>query len=203
MLRLRTFGVKGVEIPYSGAVVGDILCSDLTIVSAANYSASGKTAIGVVIYNALGVLKAVSLAEVSRYFSSYDSNIPGLTDFAEMNSALTDIDGRANTSIIFTALGSYAYAAVYCRSFTTTGTQVGDWDLPALGELKYIIDNLSAIQSSLSSVSGTSIVTYGYWASSTESDAAYQWVAMLHNGTYHRYLKQRQMTVRPITKITY
>lgn len=203
MLRLRTFGVKGIEIAYSEAVAGNILCSDLKIVSKENYAISGKTAIGIVIYNASGVLKAMALTGDSKPFEGYQSDNAYLTNRATQAAALTETDGTTNTTGIISWNGNDSnYAAGYCRAFSTAGRAAGNWDLPALGELKYIADNLSTIQSSLSTVSGTSI-TYGYYASSTECDGDYQWAATLNNGTYSYVTKQEEPWVRPITKITY
>lgn len=53
MLRRRIL-YKINNIDYSGVQIGDILCSDLTIVTTANYASSGKTAIGITYYNDSG-----------------------------------------------------------------------------------------------------------------------------------------------------
>jgi hypothetical protein len=104
-------------INYSLAVVGDILCSDLSFVSAANYSASGKTAIGIVVSNASKVLKIVSIVR-SDYSKSFGwlNNISTLTDYKTINQALSDIDGYSNTNKIIAQEGSSG-AIAYCKSF--------------------------------------------------------------------------------------
>ena len=61
MLRIRTFGKVSIEIPFSEASVGDILCSDNKVVSTANYAISGKTAIGIVVNNSNGAIRVMAL----------------------------------------------------------------------------------------------------------------------------------------------
>lgn len=204
MLRLRTFGVKGIEIAYSSAAVGDILCSDMKIVSAANYSASGKTAIGIVFYNVSGVLKAVSLTQQGGLtWGGMAFDIPELTNYTTTESAITDTNGTANTTIIISYLGdSTSLAAGYCRAFSTSGRAAGNWDLPALGELNAIKINKTTINASLSAVSGTTLSLF--YLSSTEYDADAPWAYSALYDAMQTWVKDDDTAqVRPITKITY
>lgn len=204
MLRLRTFGVKGIEIAYSSAAVGDILCSDLKIVSAANYTISGKTAIGVVFYNSSGELKAVSLTQQGGVTCGGKGiDIPELTNYALPGNAITDTNGTANTTTIISYLGdSTSLAAGYCRAFSTSGRAAGNWDLPAAGELNAMKTNKTTINASLSTVSGTTLSLY--YLSSTEYDGNEVWAYNANYDVLQTWPKDDDSAyARPITKITY
>jgi hypothetical protein len=108
--------------------------------------------------------------------------------------ATADFNGKKNTDII-TALAltqsgwttdsaitnsygsGYYPAACCCRRFHTTGTNAGDWYLPACGELGYIIPKFATLNKILSAIntaygSGTAfaLTTDGnYWSSSEYS----------------------------------
>lgn len=204
MLRLRTFGVKGIEIAYSSAVVGDILCSDLKIVSAANYTISGKTAIGIVFYNSSGVLKVVSLTQQGGItWGGKGNDIAELTNYTAAENAINDTNGTANTTTIIGYLGdSTSLAAGYCRAFITSGRAAGNWDLPAAGELNAIKTNKTTINSSLSTVSGTALSLY--YLSSTEYDSDEAWAYNANSDVLQSWPKDDDTAyARPITKITY
>ena len=105
------------------------------------------------------------------------------------NMATNDFDGRGNTDKILAAVSGTAWktassientaatgnypAAMTCYRFHTTGTNVGDWYLPACGELAFITAKYGAINAGLiavKSVWGDSIAiemgrgtAYGYW----------------------------------------
>ena len=196
-------------VDYSGAVVGDILCSDLTIVTNANYASSGKTAIGVVVNNASGNLRAIALGEYSKPFGGSGTDIAGLTNYTTSATALTDTDGKGNTALIIAAIGSSTdHAAGFCNSFTTSGTSAGDWYFCALGEVKMFIDDTATINTSLTTVSGTLISvspTSLVYTSSTEVSDTNNWVRRIQWSDYVSYPKSATVTVyvRPMIKITY
>jgi len=116
------------------------------------------------------------------------------------NKATNDFDGRGNTDKILTAVsgtdwktassientatpGNYP-AVMTCYRFHTTGTNVGDWYLPAVGELAFITVRYGAINAGLNAVksvwgSSSAIemgrdTAYGdcYWSSSGFSGLA-------------------------------
>lgn len=78
--------------------------------------------------------------------------------------ALADFDGRENTDVIIAQRGEKDYtswkptynkaedypAASCCDMFYTNGTKQGDWYLPAMGELGYVMARLGVINESIS-----------------------------------------------------
>lgn len=83
-------------------------------------------------------------------------------------SALSDMDGLANTAVIN---DSDHPAANYCATYNTNGTSVGDWYLPAIGELAFIMPRFDTINSAISKVGGTPLINSGggYWSSTQKS----------------------------------
>ena len=117
-----------------------------------------------------------------------------ITPPSSSNNALADFNGKDNTNKIITKRGTKDYtswkptynngadypAASCCNMFYTEGTQQGDWYLPSLGELCYILPTFNKINETITNtinVYGGSISvmsdTDGYWSSSEAS----------HNGT--------------------
>lgn len=204
MLRRRIFTKKGID--YSGAVAGDILCTDLMYVARANFATSGKTAIGVITYNSGTFIEAINLTDVFKAFGGFGTDIPDLTNYTVESEALQDVDGTANTDAIISELGSSdTLAAGYCRSYSTVGTSAGDWDFWALGQLKRVIDNITVINQGLTECSGTLITTVGNiknYTTSTEYSANSNWVYSSFFGVYSQINKNSQI-LRPIIKLTY
>lgn len=171
------------RVDYSTAVLGDILCSDLSFVKSTDYASSGKTAIGVIFSNATGALKAISLTEFQNLpWSKSAIDITNLAHIYE-DYAQADMGGRNNTDVILAQLGTgNDFAAGKCNSFSTYGTSAGAWYLPAAGELYMILSNFTTINSSLSICSGTSLTmdaqelegvfTFWYYLSSTQKSEA-------------------------------
>lgn len=87
--------------------------------------------------------------------------------------ALCDMDGKSNTNILvnlsaiktqtsgaFENVEANYPAAMACRMYHTSGTQQGDWYLPAMGELGYLYARAKKINETLTSL-GSSAVGYG------------------------------------------
>ena len=134
--------------------------------------------------------------------------------------ATADFNGKKNTDII-TAMATsqsdwttasaitnsynsgYYPAACCCRRFHTTGTNAGDWYLPACGELGYIIPKLAVINRIVSAIntaygSGTAFALYtdyNYWSSS-EYSAPYARYVYTLNGLVTYNLKNYSSSVR-------
>ena len=104
--------------------------------------------------------------------------------------ALSDFDGKGNTDIltklhtvedwktvdkITNGIGSdCATAAVCCARYKTEGTQSGDWYLPSIGELGFIMPRFNEIQGSLQALGSdrtrTLTTSLYYWSSSEYSN---------------------------------
>lgn len=123
------------------------------------------------------------LTDGSRNPAYYQTTSP-----LSSNNCLADFDGRGNTNKIIIQRGSKDYSswkptynakadyppASCCDMFYTDGTQQGDWYLPAMGELGYIIPPFNRINEAItkmrnaygSSVGITLSASNHYWSSS-------------------------------------
>lgn len=139
-----------------------------------------------------------------EYFSAYSSK-----------GATSDIDGKANTEKILvvdnaastawqtaesiTNNGSAATvhpAAQCCWRFNPGSTNQGDWYLPSIGELAFIMPNFNNLQTVISNVGGVQL--YGsntYW-SSTEHNGNLAWTVDTSNGYVGRSNKGSNNYVR-------
>ena len=192
MLRRRIIGKKGVD--YSSAIVGDILCSDLTTVLRADYAASGKTAIGVVINNASGVMRIMALTTVTYAYGGYGTDLP-LVNAQTEQAAIADLDGVNNTATMsmYFGGGSIAY-------YVPTG-----WYVPASGELYMVMQNLATINSSRVAVGLSTIGGGDLIVSSTEYDANYCWYLYVGPGSLFDWQLGKDLSypTYPFRKITY
>lgn len=174
MLRRRLLYNKG-GIDYSSAGVGDILCSDMSFVSATNFASSGKTAIGVIFRITSSSVSAIALSVVAgKYFGGSGTDIPTLQNIT--TGGESEFDGKGNTDKIIEALGnSTNLSAGWCRAFYTQGTNAGDWYLPAMGEWFAIAANQYTIEASFSVCGGTRFPTSGTMCvtASSEYDSLY------------------------------
>ena len=102
--------------------------------------------------------------------------IDNLTDHA---SPLEVDNGKANTKVIYTyckGLGASCPAAEVAYEYSTAGTSAGDWYLPSTGELKWLFDNKTAVNKSLSSIGSSSLYETCYIWSSEERLQSEAWV---------------------------
>ena len=138
--------------------------------------------------------------------SNYHYNVDGLTDFNDGNAAIKDMDGKSNTQKILSYIKSMGYTAQaatatskYAPSVCANGSicGAGEWYLPALGELWTLYNNISTINSKLSSAGGSAIRMSLYW-SSNEADVKYVWCVNFSNGSYSSWYKSTITYVRPV-----
>lgn len=125
------------------------------------------------------------LTDGSRNPGYYQTTSP-----SSSNNGFADFDGKGNTDKIIAQRGTKDYsswkpgsnttetdypAASCCDMFYTDGTQQGDWYLPAMGELGYIMPPLSRINEAIAKILnayGSSVgialdtKLHGYWSSS-------------------------------------
>ncbi len=194
---------KPSTIPYSAAVVGDILCSDRTIVSKVNYQSSGKVGIGVVFRRTSNAVYALSLV-VSSPYSYWDEwsqagDLEELANYPDYSSAITDLDGYTSTYAIFwSGIGIYTASA----NFSTNGTSSNEWYTPAMGELYIMSQNRATLDASLSLLNGNLLSSYGSW-SITEVNASTAWYLDINEGVGYQVNKQLAYPVRRAIKLTY
>ena len=91
-----------------------------------------------------------------------------------INNALSDFDGFRNTQILIK--DADVVAAKHCAIFNP-GYREGEWYLPAVGELGFIMPRFKVINSKLSALgsSGVQLDASSYYWSSTEYDADDAW----------------------------
>jgi len=138
--------------------------------------------------------------------NSYD--VTGLTNISSESSAIADMDGKSNTSAILSYIASKGYIAqattatsLYVPSAckgTGVFCDVGNWYLPALGELYTVYNNLSNIQNSISKAGGTQISTSDFYWSSTEYYSVQTWTLPFYSGARHTHNKYNSLYVRPV-----
>lgn len=126
---------------------------------------------------------------------------------------LADFDGKGNTDKIIAEvtaswktgaitnsieLGNYP-AACCCRRYKTTGTSAGNWYLPTMGELGYLVYNAQMINNVLASINKPVLFIdrsqIMLW-SSNERDARISYYLWLHDGTLGRTAKNSGSLVR-------
>ena len=99
-----------------------------------------------------------------------------------INNALSDFDGFRNTQILIK--DADVVAAKHCAIFNP-GYREGEWYLPAVGELGFIMPRFKVINSKLSALGSSGVqlnVSHNYW-SSTEYDGRGAWrVGTTHGG---------------------
>ncbi len=124
-----------------------------------------------------------------KYFSAYSSS-----------GATSDLDGKANTekilavdnaastawqtaaSITNDSTATVHPAAQCCWRFNPGSTNQGDWYLPSMGELAFIMPNYNDLQTAISDVSGVQLYDDGSYWSSTESDDDHAWRVSTSDG---------------------
>ncbi len=151
--------------------VGHILYSDMTCSSCVLPS---KTAIGIVVKDNELVMSNKRSSIMT--WSSSKTDVVGIIDIIDKEMAKVDYNGKANTLAILETFPSDTVsnnAAIYCNSYSTEGTSVGNWYLPAVGELySYIPSNYDAISYTwINKLAWDTSFYYALWSSSERSDS--------------------------------
>lgn len=175
--------------------IGDILCTDNSIVKPSAWPVAGKTAMGIVFYvdNTDEHGWAVHLQEHGNKFwcsSSIETDISTLTNYNTPFDAITDLEGYDNTQKIRDVGSAATYPAAYAVDFDN------GWYLPAEGQLRMLFDEMVTLNASLQVVGGTQFLMesgWRYW-SSTERNQSNAWCLQYNGrvdgsydkGSYHR-----------------
>ena len=178
---------RTVTVAYTKIANGIYICDNtgaLTAVGSWNTS-NNSSAIGVAVISdncAFVIEKTVSYSY--KAWGGYETTISEIVTTTDKNTAKTDYLGESNTTKIINQLGSgNAPAADYCRSrsYTVNGTTLYGY-LGALGEWQTAYDNKSSINSALSKIGGTAIVTNDYHWTSTQRSSGHAWLLHWYNG---------------------
>ena len=178
--------------------IGDILYSDKKCYSGGVQS--GKTPIGVVFDASRRTAIALENSPSRMAWSSYETDIPGITNITDEYKAKQDFNGKANTAAIKaynSSLSNYP-AADYAYNYTTTGTNAGDWYLLALGELNTVYSNKDYMNYALSLVGKKDIPTSNYWSSSEYSNKGAWGLRFDNSSVYNSSKSYGSSYVRPV-----
>ena len=179
--------------------IGDILCTDGAIVSAADYPSSGRTAWGIVFYvddnDAHGWAVALHNQSSSIKWSSsnyYGYDIPNLVNYENARAAMHNLDGSQNTGIIRSTSGSTNFPAAWTVDYDD------GWFLPSAAQLRYMYSYYPEINASLQVVGGSQFPIDGnyYWWSSTEV-SGYHAYDMNSGGSIGDYVKDNHVNYPP------
>ena len=179
--------------------IGDILCTDGSIVSRETFPNSGKTAQGIVFYvdNTDTRGWAVSLENQSSSIkwcsdNNYGYDIPDLPNMGNARVAMHDLDGRSNTQIIRSHGNSSQFPAAWAVDYDN------GWYLPSAGQLRYLYSYYPEINASLQVVGGTVFPYHSnyYWWSSSEF-SAYHAYDMNSGGSIGDYVKDNHNNYPP------
>ena len=179
--------------------IGDILCTDGSIVSRESFPTSGKTAQGIVFYvdntDSHGWAIALNNQSSSIKWCSegqYGFDIPDLPNIANARAAMHDLDGYRNTGIIRRQGNNSQYPAAWAVDYDN------GWYLPSGGQLRYLYSYAPEINASIQIVGGTVFQLDGnyYWWSSTEF-TEYHAYDMNTGGSLGDYVKDNHNNYPP------
>ncbi len=187
---LQGAAVSATPVFYVPTVaVGDILCTDNSIVKPSDWPVAGKTAMGIVFYvdntGEHGWAVHLQDQDYGYQWGGYGSDIPNLTNYTMTHDALYDFDGYYNTQVTRNYGNSNVYRTVWMVDFNN------GWYVPALGQLNVLVSEILVLNASLQIVNGIPFPmdnNYSYW-SSTEYNQNYVW-AIFGYGQVRYDLKQ-------------
>ncbi len=183
--------------------LGSIFYSDMTCSMRLK---DGKTPIGVVVYvDGTGGGQAMALKSLGGYkWSTEYVDISGLTNYTSQSAASQDFASCENSAKIRAQGDSSTYPAVWrAYNYTTTGTKVGDWCLPAAGIFTSYYNNQSTINTGFSRANGTQFTNSTYAWSSSEGNSYGAWDSdfSLEYGLSTNY-KDDHGEVRPVLEFS-
>ncbi len=184
----------------ANCALGDILFSDGTCSAD---TVSGKTPIAVVVYKSSDGKCGQALALKSLGSYKWSTEYVYVTDLPNYTSDLKasqDFASCENSAKIRAQGDSSGYPAVWqVYKYTTTGTKVGDWCLPAAGIFTSFYNNQDAINMGFRRAGGTEFTTSTYAWSSSEEDLSWAWLSHF-NASYGLVsnAKNEKREVRPV-----
>ena len=201
-----TVHAMGENASFSGGgqvppvAIGDILCTDNSIVKPSAWPVMGKTAMGIVFYvdNTGEHGWAVHLQdqgpEVQWTPRGQETDIPTLTNYTNGRDASMDLDGYSNTQKIRNAGNATKYPAAYAVDFAN------GWYLPAVGQLRLLYGEIVTLNASLQIVNGTQFPMNSGWLywSSTEYGQSYVWYVSYLGYLTYGYDKSHGNRVRSV-----
>ena len=173
-------GGSGSNPDYSNCKIGDILYSDMSC--NANMIAS-KTPIGVVFDTTNGL--AIAKDEFANLvWGAVVEDVSGVQNSSSVSTSTADWQGFKNTKAMYEADKSGAnYPAIKkVLTYSTTGTEQGQWYLPAAGELQAISTNKDTLNTTLAKIGGTQM-SGNYWSSSEQNSGSSYYIGIGNNSS--------------------
>ena len=161
--------------------VGDVLCTDGSIVKISAWPVPGKTARGIVFYvdNTGQHGWAVHLQDQSQgiaWCPNYNPyiDVQALANITTLEGGINDFDGYLNTQKIRSAGSATTFPAAWAVDFAQ------QWYIPAIGQLNVLLSEYPKVNESLQTVGGSPLFPFNnnfdaYWSSTEYSDYA-AWV---------------------------
>ena len=161
--------------------IGDIFYTDNTCSADV---VSGKTVLGIVVYNNNGGIGGQIMApwpidadgnktssnSTTLKWGIWGIDIPNLPNYPYPNSLSADFDSCGNTDKIVAQGSASLYPADRAtRRYAPTTDTAGKWSLPAAGIMTNIYNNQPAIQSAIKKINGVEFPNCCYWSSSEVS----------------------------------
>lgn len=171
-----------IEKNMDSVIVGDILCTDSSIVRISDWPVPNKTALGIVFFvDSTGEHGwAVNLFNqgICSSWASYPAStrdILTLNNYNSPRNAILDINGLENTFKIIGSGTAADYPAIFSIDISN------GWYLPALGQLNILFNRMYIIRESINIVGGEQLYHYNpckdiYYWSSTETSAGSAWL---------------------------
>ena len=178
--------------------IGDILCTDGSIVNCEAFPNSGKTAKGIVFYvdetDQHGWAIHLSYQGSVQWSLDYH-DIPSLPNYQIFREAINDFNGYENTRKIRQAGDAYTYPAAWAVDFDH------GWYLPAAGQIRYLYGYIPEVNRSLELVGGQIFeLSSNWWLwASTECGAEDAWDINYQGSEGHSKKQDHYFFVRSIT----
>ena len=192
---------RSVTMTYTKIANGVYICdSDGKLTAVGSWdTANNSKAVGVAVISdkCSFIIDKTNSADNTQW-GGYGTDVPGLSNITDNTEAKLDYNGSSNTDKIISALGSGIKIAVgWCKSkFITVGGETKEGYLPALGEWQTAYNNKSQVDSALSKIGGTAMLTGYHWAS-TEFSSYVAWTLRWDSGGISSDGKSRTYYCRP------
>ena len=179
--------------------VGDILYDDMTCAININKLEPTRTAIGIVFDPEKRL--AIALKSIDGHWTTQKFDLPDI-NYTSKETVEADWNGKKNTKIIIdycqaNSISCPVVEAAY--SYTTEGTNIGDWYLPSVPELQAMTKNFDILQQRLKLLKGDSFPDWGYHWSSSGYNYSMVWSVLFKSGgSYTRTKDYYTFSSRPV-----
>lgn len=183
--------------------VGDLLCTDSTIVTASQFPTSGKTAKGVVFYvdNSGQHGYACALVDLPERYSWTTGSSPDITAITNRTDALAameDFSGQSNTDAIIAYDSTKVNTAAYKAKAYGEG-----WFLPSIGQLRILYTFHALLEPTFTMLYAEGIDSQmmtgdKYWSSSETMSPSYAYYVGANGAISNSVKATSYYYVRPI-----